>query len=74
MAFSMKIASMESTLQVLQTRIKASDPRKIVERGFALVLDDAGVVVKGVSGRSRGDKVSLMFPDGTLKCMVEEIK
>ena len=74
MAFSMKIAAMESTLQVLQTRIKASDPRKIVERGFALVLDDAGVVVKGVSGRTKGDKVSLMFPDGTLNCIVDEIK
>ena len=74
MAFSMKIAAMESALQVLQTRIKASDPRKIVERGFALVLDDAGVVVKGVSGRTKGDKVSLMFPDGTLNCIVDEIK
>lgn len=74
MAFSMKIAAMESTLQVLQTKIKASDPRKIVERGFALVLDDAGVVVKGVSGRTKGDKVSLMFPDGTLNCIVDDIK
>lgn len=74
MAFSMKIAAMESALQVLQTRILSSDPRKIVERGYALVLDDAGVVVKGVGGRSRGDKVSLMFPDGTLDCVVDEVK
>ena len=74
MAFSMKIAAMESALQVLQTRILSSDPHKIVERGYALVLDDAGVVVKGVGGRSRGDKVSLMFPDGTLDCVVDEVK
>lgn len=74
MAFSMKIAAMESALQVLQTRILSSDPRKIVERGYALVLDDAGVVVKGVDGRNRGDKVSLMFPDGMLGCVVDEVK
>lgn len=74
MAFSMKISAMEAALQVLLTRIKASDPRKIVERGYALVLDEDGVVVKGAGGRSRGDKVSLMFPDGTLRCTVEEIR
>ena len=43
-------------------------------RQIILVLDDAGVVVKGVSGRTKGDKVSLMFPDGTLNCIVDDIK
>lgn len=74
MAFSMKISAMESALQVLQTRIKASDSRKIVERGYTLVLDQDGVVVKGVAGRSKGDKVSMMFADGTLCCTVDEIR
>ena len=71
--FAMKIASMESVLGVLEARIGAADPRKIIERGYALALDGKGVVVKGVSGFSRGDKVAVMFSDGRIDCTVDEI-
>ena len=70
---SLKIASMESALQVLQTRIQAADPRRILSRGYALAVDDEGVVLKGVGGRQVGDKVDIMFADGVLKCEVEEV-
>jgi exodeoxyribonuclease VII large subunit len=72
-AFSLKIAAMESTLQVLQTRIQSADPRRILDRGYALAVDERGVVLKGVSGRQAGDKVSVMFSDGVLNCEVVEI-
>lgn len=72
--FAMKIAAMEAALRVFETRISAADPRRIVERGYALALDGGGRVLKGVAGRSRGDRVSLVFPDGTLNCTVDEIK
>ena len=72
-AFSLKIAAMESALQVLQTRIQAADPRRILDRGYALAVDERGVVLKGVSGRQAGDKVSVMFSDGVLNCEVVEI-
>ena len=71
--FAMKISAMEAALTVLQTRISASDPRKVIERGFALVLDAEGRVMKGVSGSKAGDKVSMLFADGTLKCEVENV-
>ncbi len=71
--FAMKIASMESALDVLEARIGAADPRKIIERGYALALDGKGVVVKGVSGFSKGDKVAIMFADGRMDCTVDEI-
>lgn len=72
--FSLKIAAMESALHVLQTRIEASDPRRILERGYALAVDDKGLVLKSASGCVPGDKVSVMFSDGTLDCTVNMIR
>ena len=73
-AFALKIAAMEAALQVLQTRIEAADPRKILQRGYALALDGQGRVLKGAAGRSAGDRVSVMFSDGTLDCTVDSVK
>ena len=72
--FSLKIAAMESALQVLQTRIESADPRRILERGYALAVDGDGVVLKSVSGRAAGDRVSVMFADGTLDCTVNTVR
>ena len=72
--FSLKIAAMESALQVLQTRIESADPRRILERGYALAVDGDGVVLKSASGRAAGDKVSVMFADGTLDCTVNTVR
>ena len=72
--FAMKIMEVESILKVLETRIHASDPRKVIERGFALVLDAEGRVLKGVAGRKAGDKVSMMFADGALECLIEKVR
>lgn len=73
-AFALKIAAMEAALHVLQTRIEAADPRKILQRGYALALDGQGRVLKGAGGRSAGDKVSVMFSDGTLDCTVDSVE
>ena len=72
-AFNNRLALMESALNVLQARIRGADPRRILERGYTLALDGDGRVMKGAAGRRKGDKVSVMFADGTLKCTVEEI-
>ncbi len=72
--FSMKLTNMESGLKVLEARISAADPRKILDRGYALALDGNGVVMKSVKGRMKGDKVSVMFKDGRLGCTVDDVK
>ena len=71
--FSLKIAAMESALQVLQARIQSADPRRILDRGYALALDENGVVLKGAAGRQAGDKVSVMFADGFLETEVRSV-
>lgn len=72
-AFALKIAAMESRLQVLQARIESADPRKILERGYALATDAEGLVLKGAAGRRPGDRVAVMFADGTLECTVQDV-
>ena len=72
--YSMKLSLMESALQVLQTRICAADPRKIMERGYALAVDAQGVVLKGASGVNVGDAVSVMFADGTIDANVTSVR
>lgn len=73
LAFMNKIYSMENRLQSLETRIKAADPRNILQRGYVLAVDSSGVPFKRVAGRSAGDMVSLMFADGVLRCEVKDV-
>lgn len=72
--FSMKIANMEAALKLVEARMAAADPRRIMERGYALAVDGRGVVVKGAEGLSAGDRLSVMFNDGTLDCTVDAVR
>ena len=69
-----KVSLCESSLELLRTRIEAADPRSILKRGYALATDADGVVLKGVGGRISGDKVSVMFADGAMDCVVENVR
>ena len=72
--YALKLSLMESALQMLQTRIHAADPRKIMERGYALAVDAKGVVLKGASGVNVGDTVSIMFADGAIDANVMSVR
>jgi len=72
-AVAMKISAMESSVEMLRTRIEAADPRKVLERGFALAVDADGVVIKGAAGKAGGDKISVLFADGRLDCRIENV-
>ena len=74
LAFSNRLALMESALNVLQARIAGADPRRILERGYVLALDGDGRVMKGVAGRSKGDRMSVMFADGSVDCEVMNVR
>lgn len=73
LAFSAKISSMESRVRLLEVRINGADPRNILKRGYVIALDGSGKVMKGVSGRRPGDKVTLMYHDGSLGCTVDSV-
>ena len=73
-AFLNKISLMGSRVDVLESRIAGADPRRILSRGYALVVDGGGVVMKNAAGHSAGDNVKVMFADGTLDCRVTGIQ
>lgn len=73
-ALALRLSSMEAELKLLETRIWAADPRRVIERGYALAVDGDGVVIKGAAGRCIGDSVSLVFHDGRLDCTVDKVE
>ena len=69
-AFSSRINALEMTVERLEARIKAADPRSVLKRGFTLTTDSGGRVRKSASDFSDGDTINILFPDGTLNCTV----
>lgn len=67
------LAEALSHLMKIETRIETTDPRNILRKGFVLVLDRNGVKMDSASMSHVGDRVQMMFADGTLKCGVVEI-
>lgn len=55
--------------QMLQTL----SPQRVLERGYALCLDDQGQVVTGVAGRNAHDQLEIRLADGRLLCAVEQV-
>ena len=66
MAISNKLSAMESALALLEHRIKASDPRSILTRGYSLVTDDSGVVVNSAAKLKPGQRLNILFADGSV--------
>ena len=60
-------------LEMLDAKISSADPRKVLEKGFALVLDGRGVKLTSVSSVRIGDPVRIMLADGTITGDVTEI-
>lgn len=72
LAFSNRIMQMLSRVDLLESRIRNADPRSVLSRGYALVTDTRGVVLKSAANVSEGDSIKLMFADGVLGATVNE--
>lgn len=73
LAFSGKLSQMSSRVDVLDARIHAADPRAILARGFTLATDASGVVLKSVGRIQVGDKVGILFKDGSVEAEVKHV-
>ena len=62
----------KTALSLLEQRIKTSDPRNILTRGFSLVTDEKGVVVNSAAKLHQGQRLNILFADGSVE--VEIIK
>ena len=61
-------------LDMIETRIASGDPRKILEKGFVLALDGRGVKITTATVVSTGDRIKVMFADGTVKGDVTDVE
>lgn len=71
LAFQSKISMMSSKLDLLQSRIRSADPRRILERGYSLVAGADGVVCKSAAGLAAGDVLKIYFSDGEVTVKVQ---
>src|SRR5262249_33612953 len=58
-------------LERLQLQLQALSPVAILERGYALVFDSAGKLVKSTAQVEAGDEISARLAKGTLRARVE---
>jgi exodeoxyribonuclease VII large subunit len=61
-----------SRLQALEQQIKALSPLAILERGYALVFDSSGKLVKSSAQVDSGDVISATLAQGSITARVEE--
>ena len=58
-------------LSALDARLHSLSPLAVLERGYALVMDAAGGVVRSTAQVAAGDKVSTRLSDGAFISRVE---
>ena len=68
-----RIDRARAALELKEALIKASDPRKILSMGYALVTGGDGKVLKSVAPVVAGDRIGVRFADGTIRATVEAI-
>jgi exodeoxyribonuclease VII large subunit len=61
-----------SHLDQIQHQLKALSPLAILERGYALVFDSSGKLVKNSAQVQQGDEVSARLAHGTFTARVEK--
>ena len=67
---SRQLAQHEAALASLGARLESLSHKSVLARGFALVVDDAGVLVRSAAPLSTGDHVALRFSDGEVQAEI----
>lgn len=62
-----------SALALKETVIASADPRTILSRGYVLVTDKKGRVLKSARKVAPGERIGVRFSDGSLQADVREV-
>jgi len=68
-----KISLEEASLVRIAERIRAVNPLSVLSRGYSLVTDAGGIVVKSASALSEGERIRLYFRDGIVEAAVSKV-
>lgn len=71
-AFDAKIDKYRSNLRAIEKQIFALSPQSILERGFCVVRDSTGIIVRNSSNLTLGERVSMKFSTGSATSVIEE--
>lgn len=67
------VARQRHRLESLEARLHSANPRRVLERGYAWVTDDAGCVVQSVARLVRGQALLATLADGRVGVQVTSV-
>ena len=73
-AVDKRLSDASHALEMIEAKITAGDPRRILDKGYVLALDARGVKLSSASGVKPGDAFQMMFSDGTVKGTVTSVE
>src|SRR6185437_184880 len=59
-------------IETAQTKLGQLNPRLVLTRGYAIVLNSDGVVVRNATAAPAGSEIKLMFAEDAVKARVTE--
>jgi len=71
---SRRINDQERNLERLKSSMDTLNPRNIMDRGYAAILDANGNLVGTADRFTIGDKLIAVFKDGKINCKIEDIR
>lgn len=71
LAVSRRISDMENEISLLESKILAADPRQVLQRGFTLITNERGLIVKSSTEVRPGEKIAILFRDGSIEAEVK---
>jgi len=68
-----RILIARTELNRMQAQLRALDPSAVLERGYAILTDEGGRALSGVSTMRAGDAVAIRMRDGTADAKIEHV-
>ena len=69
-----RLAGQRASLNQRAAQLEALSPVRILERGYALVFDSSGALIKDATRLTQGDQISARLAKGTFTAEVKETK
>ena len=73
-SMSKLLSDRKAKAQLLTHKMQALSPLAVLGRGYSIVTDRNGNVIKSVSGVSAGDNISIKLSDGRILADVQEVQ
>jgi exodeoxyribonuclease VII large subunit len=69
-----RMAGQRAWLTTQEARQRLLDPRRVLERGYALARDKQGKIITGIDGVEIGMELGIEFRDGRARTTVDEVQ